>query len=43
MPYHDELRNIENQVDFKKRICIDLKKYDVAARELAQGNPQQIQ
>ena len=35
MPYHDKLKQIQNQVEFKKKICLDLKKYDIAAKELA--------
>lgn len=43
MPYHESLKQIQNPIDFKKKICLDLKKYAIAARELAQGSPQQVE
>lgn len=42
VPYLEELRAIQNEVDRRCRICVDMKKYDQALEELAQGNDDQV-
>jgi elongator complex protein 1 len=41
MPYFDSLRDIQDQVEFRSTICLDLKKYDIATKELSEGNKEQ--
>jgi hypothetical protein len=41
IPYIESLKEIQDQVEFKKKICLDLKRYDVAVKELSLGSPKQ--
>lgn len=43
IPYFESLKEIKNEVDFKTKICLDLKQYSTAIRELSQGNQEQKQ
>lgn len=41
IPYLEALKAIPDPVHFRTKICLDLKRYELAVRELAQGSPQQ--
>ena len=41
IPYLEALKAIKDQVEFRSQVCLDLKRYDVAVRELAEGSPEQ--
>jgi hypothetical protein len=38
LPYLEELKAIENDIDRHTKICLDMKKYAQAITELSQGN-----
>ena len=42
LPYIEILKNIKNEIDFKTRICLDMKNYGQALRELVNGDEKQI-
>lgn len=38
IPYLEELKAIPDLIEMKKKICLDLKKYEKAVEELSEGN-----
>ena len=43
LPYIEILKHIKNEIDFKAKICLDMKNYGQALRELEKGDDKQIQ
>jgi hypothetical protein len=43
IPYIESLKEIQNEVEFKTKICLDLKKFDIAIKELSLGSEAQQQ
>ena len=41
LPYLEELKNIENEIERKAKICLDAKKIEKAAFELSKGDKAQ--
>lgn len=38
IPYLESLKEIKDVIEFRRKICVDLKRFDIAVKELSQGN-----